>query len=636
VSARGASRRRSGRPRERAGATPVDVASAVVRPVDGQGAGETLLLAVLMACLALRALASLSASSWLWGLNTLRDWPAPWPVVLPALAALAFVPAVARAAAPPLERIGGALAVAGAPVRVLLAAAVAVALFLLRDPVRFVGDAGSRLMILSGGGNAGVLMPQLSPLDRLVSVGGARWLVQAGIAPLVAVQTIGALLGAALTLAVLAFLRAAGARGAAWLAAAVVVLASGSLVHFAGYGKYGLLLVGLALAATGVVRLARGRRGSGTLAAGLILALLSHRSAYVVLPAGLWAFGAAWRRASGGERMRVALAGAATAAVALALLPWTVGVLIRVDLARNVVGTSTLGRIEPVRQLANLANALFLLSPLWPAGLVAVWLGVRRGSGKVAPGGTTGAAVGAAAPGPADTRPGFPLGGVAALAVACWLLGSLATRGKQGPLRDWYNQAGPALLVTLVTAYALIACWRRGASSRTVMPVCTTALMAGLALWGIHADPGIGGRRVATLLADPAAWSREEWSRAHEFVAARAFDAGRYDEAARAYEIVVAGAPSSRMVDNLAITLGMAGRREESARVLARAMLLPQSSATMWIALGSLALTLGDTARAAACADSAQARQRLEVGARLPGPGHSAGQARPRPVGWAP
>ena len=620
MSAKGASRRRSGVPRGREVEAPACGAAPVIRPADGSGAGETLLLTALAACLSLRAVAGLSASSWLWGLNTFRDWPIPWPVVLPALAALGFVPAVARAGARPLERIGDALAVAGAPVRVLLAAAVAVALFLLRDAVLFVGDAGSRLAILSGGGDMGVLMPQLSPLDLLVSVDGARWLVKAGLAPAVAVQTIGALLGAALTLAVLEFLRAAGARGAAWLAAAVVVLGGGSLVHLAGYGKYGLLLVGLALAATGVVRLTRTGRGSGTLAAGLILALLSHRSAYLALPAGLWAFGAAWRRAPGGERGRVVLAGAVTAAVALVLLPRTVDVLVRVDLARNLVGTSTMGRIEPVRQLANLANALFLLSPIWPAGLVAAWLAVRGERARGAPGGTARAAARAAAPGPADARPGFPLGGVAALALGCWFIGSLVTRGKQGPLRDWDNQVGPALLVTLVTAYALVVFWRRNVPGRTAMPVCSTALVAGLALWGIHADPGIGSRRVNTLLADPAAWNREEWSRAHEWIGSRAFDAGRYEEAARAYEIVVAGAPSSRMVDNLAITLGMAGRREEAARMLARAMTMPQISSTRWIALGSLALTLGDTARATACADSALARQAIEAGAGAPGP----------------
>ena len=371
MSAKSASRRRPGVPRARA-ATPA---------LGRAGAHETWLLAALAACLALRAAASLSASSWLWGLNTFRDWPVPWPVVLPVLAALAFVPAVARAGARPLARLGDALARGGAVARGLLVTAVAVALFLLRDPLLFTGDSGSRVSLISWGADLRALMPQISPLDLFVNVNGARWLMRAGLPADTAIQAIGALTGAVFTLALLAFLRAAGARGAAWTAAAALLLGSGSLVHLAGYEKYGLLLIGLALAATGVTRLAREGGGAWTLAAGLALALPAHRSTYAVMPAALWAFAAAWRAAPRERRAGLAGAAAAAAAVALALLPHAAGVLLHYDLGVNVVGSATAGRIEPARQLANIVNVLFLLSPLWPVGAAALWSLCRRSRG---------------------------------------------------------------------------------------------------------------------------------------------------------------------------------------------------------------------------------------------------------------
>jgi hypothetical protein len=550
-------------------------------------AAETSLALVLALLLALRALASLSSSSWIWGLNTLRAWPAPWPALLPALAALAFVPAVARAAERPLGRAGDALSRPGAA-PALLAALVAGALFALRDPLLFTGDSGARASLVASPADVAAITPQIAPLDLLVNVRGARALMGAGLSAATALQAIGALYGALFTLAVVAFLRESGARGAGWVAAAAVVLGGGSLVHLAGYGKYGALLVGLALAAAGVARLARAGRGAWTLAAGLVLALPGHRSAYALLPAAAWAFAAGWSAAPRGRaRLEVALAGAAVAAVALALLPHTLDVLLHYDRGVNLVGSATAGRIEPWRQAANVLDALFLLGPLWPAGVVAL-IHLRRRTG--------------------GERPHFPLAGVAALALAGELAVMLVTRGKQGPLRDWDNQVGPALLVTLITAGALVALWRRIGTARTAAPVLASALVASLALWGIHADAGIGGRRVATLLEDPAAWNPEEWAQAHDFVGQRAFAAGRFEEAARAYRVAVARMPSPRMLDDLAAAEAMAGHHEAAQRALERAMAVPQSSGAMWAALGQVALTVGDSARARVCADSARGR----------------------------
>jgi tetratricopeptide (TPR) repeat protein len=559
-------------------------------------AGERALLAITAVCLALRVAGSVSSSGWVWGLNTLRDWPWPWPAALPALAALAFVPALARAARRPLERAGDSLANSRVVVPMFLVAGVGLALYALRDPLLFTGDSEIRAGFIPLKVVSPSSLTQISPLDLLLNVRAARGLFRAGLDARDAQQLVGVLVGGAFTLGTLAFLRASGARAAACVAALCLVLGGGSLVHVAGYDKYGPLLVGIVLSAAGLVQLAREGRGSGTLAVGLIVALLSHRSAYALLPAGLWACAAAWRRAAREERVRLAWAAAAVLVVALGLLPHTVALLLRYDVNVNVVGLSTAGRVEPGRQVANVLNALFFLSPIWPVGAVAAWHVLRRG--------------------PGSARDGFPLAGVAALALVGELAIMLATRGGQGPLRDWDNQVGAALVVTLATAYALVAWWRPAGAVRAAAPICATALVASLALWGIHSDPGIGARRVATVLADRTAWNAEEWSRAHEFVGTHAFAAGRFDEAARAYEIAVSGAPTSRLIINWAVALDQAGRREEGRRALARAMAIPQPASSNWMSLAQLARSLDDSARAIVCVDSALAHDPGRADAR--------------------
>jgi hypothetical protein len=601
------SRRRSrgARPAE----PPADLADAA-----GGADGEKILLAVLAGCLALRAAASLSASSWLWGLNTLRDWPAPWPVLLPALAALAFVPALARAARGPLERLGDLMADSRWKAPLLLTTLAMTAFFLLSDPVRFTGDSGTRISWIPTGAPMPLAFPQISVLDLMVNVDAVRRLMGLGLPGPMAMQAAAALLGAAFTLAVLAFLRYAGARGAAWLAAAAVILGSGSLVHFPGYAKYGPLLVGLALAAAGLVRLAREGRGAWTLAIGLVLALLGHRSAYAVLPGAAWAFLAAWRLAPRAERARIAGAGAAVALVALILLPHTIEVLLGFDLAVNVIGSATLGHVDPARQLANGLDVLFFLSPLWPVGLAAAWLALRGAAARDARVREEPATT--ARRGEVAGRPVLPFVGAAALAVFGELAVTLASRPKQGPMRDWDVGLGTALLVTLAMAQALIVAGRRARLGRTALPVLATALLGCVALWGIQFAPGISERRVASLLADPTGWSGEEWARAHEYLGQRALAARRYDEAARNYGIAVEFAPSPRMMDNLAVSLGRAGRREEAATVLRRAMAMPQGTVEMWMALSHAAWELGDTARAVICSDSALVRDPYRPDAR--------------------
>jgi tetratricopeptide (TPR) repeat protein len=549
-------------------------------------AREGALLAVLGACLLARALASFTASGWAWGLNTFRDWPAPWPALLPLLAAAAFVPAVARPLGAALDRVGDRLGGPGRARRVPIALAVALAVLASRDALRFTGDALTRLALLAPGADVAAVTPQMGVLDLLVNVHGARALMGLGLPAAWALQAIGALTAAAFALAALAFLDALELRGRAWPAAAAVVFGGGTLVHLAGYSKQGPLVVGLALAAAGLVRLARRGRGEWTLALGLGLALGGHRAAYAVLPAAAWAYAAAWRGAPRGRHASLALAAGAVAAVALALLPRAADVLLGYDRGVNL---PDLARVGAPRRLADALEALFLLSPLWPAALAAAW----AGHGATRPGrGTHGA---------------FPLAGVALLALTGELAVMLVAHGRQGYARDWDNQLGPALVTSLLTAGLLAAAWRRG-GARAAPAAFAVALVATVALGGIHVSRPIAEARVRTLLADESAWTSEEWGLAHDFLGQRAFEAGNWLEAARHYEVAAARVPMPRLLDNVAVAYVMAGREAEARGALARAMAAPQSSPTMWMALARVAEALGDSARTRACADSARAR----------------------------
>ncbi|MGH7732002.1 MAG: hypothetical protein ACRENJ_12225, partial [Candidatus Eiseniibacteriota bacterium] len=344
-------------PAPRAGATPV-------------------LLATLGACLGLRVLASFTASNWLWGLDTLRGWPIPAAIALVAIAVAGFVPVSARAIGRALEEIGSAWAARPARGDALACGIVFAVVFTLRDPVLFVGDFALRAGALSLDVPMARLFPQAFPLDLALNIHLARALAGLGLGPLAGLQMVGALLACLFTLAVLAFLRAIGARGAVLPAAALLLLGGGYLVHFAGYDKYGPLLTGIALAAAGATRLARDGGGAWTLAGGTALCLLSTRIGYAVLPPVLLAFLQAWRH--GARRGSIGAAAGLTLLIALAMLPRTLAIVRGFDARVHMPGGAVARTLESAGapdllvRLSDTLNLLFFLVPLWPAGVVAL------------------------------------------------------------------------------------------------------------------------------------------------------------------------------------------------------------------------------------------------------------------------
>src|SRR5262249_53537248 len=134
------------------------------------------------------------------------------------------------------------------------------------------------------------------------------------------------------------FLRAAGARGAALAAGALPLLGGGTLIHFAGYDKFGPLLVGLALAALGAVQMARTGRGAWALAAGVAAAVPAHRSGSLALPAAAWVFVRGLRQGDARQRREVWAAASATILVMLAMFSRTYHLVLEFDRAMHLPG----------------------------------------------------------------------------------------------------------------------------------------------------------------------------------------------------------------------------------------------------------------------------------------------------------
>jgi tetratricopeptide (TPR) repeat protein len=549
-----------------------------------------LLIAVVATCFALRVIAAFVSSNWSWGLDTLRDWPRPAGAALAAIAALGFIPAVADRLERALTRLGEMWQRSGIPADVVAALAVAVVLFFLRDPVRFVGDFDLRVGTLATALAPSRMFPQAFPLDLLANVSLARTLMQLGLAPPVAMQAVGSAMAFAFIVAGLAFARAAGARGASLPAAALLLLGGGWLVHFAGYDKFGPLMVGWTLAAAGAVRLARQGTGAWLLAAGAAICLLSHRAGYVAMPAVAAAYVLAWRSAPPAGRAPLAIGAAAVAGVALAMAARTWSLITSVDVAAHLAPAGApAGQSQGLLRVTDALNVLFFLLPLWPAGLLAA--GYAR------------------APRAAGVRAGrFSLAPVAALALAAQAVFLIGTRAGQGDARDWDIFTATALAFGLVGAYGFIRLWARGSRPAALAPVVTITLATAVALWGVNVSRTLQLARAEARLAAQPAWRDSQRAQAHDFLGLYAFNEARYDAAARHFEQAIEAAPNPRFFYQAALAHLRAGHipaaRDAAMQAARRA---PDKGDPWWILARAASLS-GDSARAAACLDSARVR----------------------------
>lgn len=542
--------------------------------------GARVLLALLAACVLARAVAPMAGGTALWGLDLARDLP-PAAGATAALVALAgFVPGSRDAIARGLAALGRALE-ARRVAAVLPAIAFAVLALLARDPVRLVGDSTLRLATVPVRGDLARTLPQAGPLDLLLNVALPRALDDAtGLDAAGALQAVGAAMVLVWALAAAAFARALGAGPTGTALAWVAIVACGVPVHLAGYSKFGPLLVGLLLAATGAVRLLRdgsSRAGAIALGTGMAIALLGHRTALLAAPAAVLAAALASRPRPGAAAPRAArVALAATVVVTLAALPWALGVFGAYDRERHLgdAGLTT-------RRALDAVQTLFLLAPIWP---VLAWAGARGADAR-----TRAVALAALLP---------------ALAVLVTITGS------QGALRDWDVHTPAALLVTLVAAAALARAvaanetdWRSAAAAAATVTVSATLLVG----W-LHVDGAAQLRRMDRQLSDASAWSDEAAARAADFLGTRAYGLEHWDEAVRHWKVAAERAPNSRYLYQVGLSHARAGRLAEARPWIEEAHRRDPANADPFVGFALLAIARNDDRAAGALLDSALAR----------------------------
>ncbi len=567
--------------------------------------GWRALHAALALCLALQVIGARTDTNWLWGLDSLRFWGLPGALALVALGASGFLPGVGSAIERALDRIAARWLQGGAKADLIASLAVTAILFSLRDTLRFTGDFDLRVGFITHYKTpAWRLFPQAYPLDLLANAYLPRLLTLRGIDAATALQSIGALMGGIFTWVALAFLRALGARGAAFPAALAALLGGGYLLHFAGYDKFGPLLLGVTVAGLGIVRLSRKQGGAWALCLGCLLCVYSHRTGYLVLPAAGLAYVHAFRGGPAGAARRNLLLAAGVAALgALAHAPRTLDLLLHYDLATHLPGgrsedrPSVPGAWGALLRLSDVLNVLFYLVPLWPVGAVAGWLTRKSNAGAPAGRDSTSPSAGRFSP-----------SSVAALAVGAELLALFATRTSQGAGRDWDVGVAAGLTVALVVAYALVKAWKRMGAGSGVAPAFTLALAGSIALWGIHASEPMGLRRAQALLTAEPTWGSVARSHARDFLGVRALNGGDYEEAAHQFEHAISIAPNPRFFYQVGLAYLGAGRFDSAEVAFTRAARLTPRVASPWVLLGELALARGDTARARTMVDSALVR----------------------------
>jgi hypothetical protein len=544
----------------------------------------------LAGALILQGIGTIAASNWTWGLATLRVWSPAGAVALFLLAVSGFVPAIARPLTAVLENAGRTLDRAAARTDAVRALVATIVLFLLRDPFRFVGDSSMRLQTIAYSRPPTALFPQASPLDLLINFHLPRLLHQSGTPVEIAMQAVSACVGGAFVWATLRTLDASGVAGPGRIAGALVAVAGAHMVHFAGYDKFGPVLLGIALAALGAVRLARGSGGALPLALGTAIAVLSHRSGLLVVPPALWVGVRAWRaEPSPAGRRTLALCGllplAALAVVVPPAFRLFTGLDLKVHMPGGAVQKSLASRDAPglLVRAADFVNGVLMVAPLLPAGIAAAL--ALRGDPD------------------ARGRRRFGVAGPLMLAFALQAGLLIAVGATRGSGRDWDVTTPAGTLAAIGSGCALARLWQRDRRGLAAAVTCAAALV--IALFGIHVSEARARRRVTMLLDARPAWSPTARAYAHDFIGLRAFSLQRWDESVVEFERAIDAAPNPRYFLQLGASHAAAGRPQAALAPFRQGLALDPTMQEAWFGLANAAWALGDTAMARAVMDSA-------------------------------
>jgi hypothetical protein len=593
-------------------------------------------LVALVLVVVIRGMATLASSNWIWGFDAFAHWPPALAAAGWLLAAACLVPPIARALQRAAASMGGAWEGSRWAGDLLVAISIAVLLDTLRLPVRFTGDSGVRLGVI-GMSDPGALTRLMYPLDYALNLWLPQALIATGWGAENALQLAGALAGGVFSLVVCRVLRAAGARGAVLPASFSVACGGALLVHFAGYDKFGPLMVGISLAVLGCLRLGRGEGGAWVLAAGVAVATWSHRSGLLLVPGAALLLFRAWRADPSPRSRRAILAASLLTALAVAaLLPTTFRLVTGFDATTHLPGSAVSrarGEAEVpfvIFKLTNLLNVISFLVPLWIVGAVAalpsrgplptpaapdrVASGVREAAGRR----------GSREGGGRLDRDSIGLGLPVLLTAAGFAALLLLVEPGGGWARDWDVATGAGVVAALAAAIALAKAFRPGAGSGLEGAVVAIGLVISTSIWGLEVNEAIALHRIESLAAAHPRWSAATRGWMYDFWGTHLLNRGDPQRAVELFRasIQVAG-PNPRLFYQIGLAHRAAGNWAAAESAFAEAARRNPAMLGSWQGLAEAAHAAGDSAAARAAEDSIAARGALvPPAAPSPAPSH--------------
>jgi hypothetical protein len=564
---------------------------ATATPVSAHGEGAALLvLCVLGALAAARALLAFLPGTAFWGMNLMRFAPAIPAWTLWAAGVLVLVPGVASRVEGALPRAARSAEGTGWAAALWVAGAAALA-FALPDRTLFVGDSILRQNALHAPSDFAALNPQALLPDRWLHDDLPRLLAaRTGWEPLTVTRFMGALEAAAMAWLALHAARVLGTKGTRGWAVASLVLFTGAFGLFTGYSK-SLSELSLLVAAAGVFGVEYLRTGRGLAPLGLACAagVAVHRLGLGMLPAFAIALALRPPALSGATaRERAGFAFACLApVVSLALVgPALVRIVAEFDPqnfrgAGGGAGNALAAALSP-RRLLDSAEMVMCVGPLAPLAASALVPSLP----------------------PAMRRERMF---VLALPLP-WLLLLPFFQPSIGIVRNWDVFAPLGVSLALACAWGLSAIPHAGRFGRTLgLAVAVNAFVPAAVALLHHADVASGLARVEALLAESPPRGVSERASAWDFLGYRYVDLGRLDASAHAFSQAAELTPSPRILRQWAVLEEMRGRPLEAREVLRRLVARKPDEVRAWAALVRLSYALGDTAGARRTAAAAEA-----------------------------
>jgi len=584
--------------KRRAPAAPPAAARRVARPAPlaeidpALGARATLVLGVAAALLvALVTAAAFDPSMRWWGADSLRFAPAwigwaPWMLVL-----LAFVPPLARRVVPALAALGDGLAAGEFRATGALAALAILIVALLPDRLWLIGDFLLRLGCTRGQIPVEIVFPQALPLDLFLHHHVPVAIARAHLAdPNAWERLLGAIEAGLLVPASAELARRLGFRGVPAAACTLLVVFSGALGLFTGYGKSFVELTLVTVVAAGAaLRVVREGEGAWPLAAMLVIGILLHRSAlalFALLAVAVWAWPKTPAAREPGRRFATLAAFAAPVIAALVCAPILIASMQVTDVRHLApTGLSPGAIFGAAFAPAHLADVVNLVAMSAPLALAAPFL-----------------AVALAAPLRARGAESLVL---LALAVPA-LLVLFFVHPRQGDFRDT-DVFAPSLASLAVVAAALAGEALRGAPSRAwlALPVILFGAFTTLRSLAIAADLDRGSARVRAYLTGPPRRPDEERALLWAYLAERMIGAHRPADAAPAFAEAAALAPSPRILMEWALAEEDRKGYAAAQGIYRRAAERAPGFTEAWLGLAGVSIELRDWPSADAALDHA-------------------------------